>query len=89
MSEVSRVLKEGRRFIVIARGRPYIRHKRILELFNITEEEGIPLLQKARMYSGFDGLVRFAEESGLKLIEYKIYDSNKTQHYPIMYVFQK
>lgn len=89
LSEVARLLKVGGRFIAIARGNPYIRHKEIMKLFGITEQECSHLLQKARMYSEFDGLVKFASESRLKLLEHKIYDPNKTRHYPIMYVFQK
>jgi len=89
LNEVSRVLKDGGRFIVIARGNAYIRHKNIWDLFNIAEKEAPLLLQKARMYSGFDGLVEFANENGMKLIEHKIYDKKKSMHYPIMYVFQK
>jgi len=89
LNEISRVLKNGGRFIAIARGNPYARHKGIFDLFDIPEQECYPLLQKARMYSGFDGLVAFAKESGLKLIDHKIYDPTKTAHYPIMYVFEK
>ena len=83
------MLKDDGRFIVIARGNPYIRHKNIWELFNITEQECSILLRKASMYSGFDGLVEFANENRMKLVEHKIYDMGKSMHYPIMYVFQK
>lgn len=89
LSETARVLKDSGRFVVIARGNPYARYKGIMELFDIAEHECSPLLQKARMYSGFDGLVEFANENGLYLSEHKIYGTEKSSHYPIMYVFEK
>jgi ubiquinone/menaquinone biosynthesis C-methylase UbiE len=89
LNEASRVLKSGGRFIIIARGNPYIRQKNIMDLFDITEQECCSLLKKARMYSGFDSLVEFANKSGLKLLKHKSYDPRITRHYPIMYVFQK
>jgi len=88
LKEVSRVLKQGGRFVAVARKNPYDRHKNDMELFNISESECNPLLKKARLYSGFDDLVASAEKYNLSLSEHKVYN-RENGHHRILYVFAK
>ena len=88
IKEVSIVLKPNGKFIVIARKKPYDRHKIYMSLFDITELECNQLLKKARLYSGFEDLVETAEKYCLFLVEHKMYE-RETSHHRILYVFQK
>jgi ubiquinone/menaquinone biosynthesis C-methylase UbiE len=88
IKEVSRVLKNGGRFVAIARKNPYDRHKNNMGLFNITESECNPLLKKARLYSGFDNLIELAKKNKLTLSEHKIYE-RENGHHRILYIFTK
>ena len=88
IKEVSRVLKPNGHFVIIARKSPYNRHKSKMELFNITESECNALLKKARLYSGFDDLVKCAEKYNLFLAEHKVYEP-ESSHHRILYIFRK
>lgn len=67
LSQIARVLKKNGKFIGICRTTAYDRHKRFFELFNVEEEEARTLLDKSRLYSGFDDLVERAKKDNLQL----------------------
>jgi len=88
LQEVSRVLQPGGRFVVVARKNPYDRQKRLMNLFNISAEEGNPLLNKARLYSGPDNLIATAQAHQLTLVDKTVYEPANSHHRVLM-VFQK
>ena len=88
LKEVSKVLKENGRFVVIARKNPYDRHKNIMKMFDISETECKPLLKKARLYSGYDDLVQLAQNYNLSLIEHKLFEP-ENGHHRVLYIFKK
>ncbi|MHB1483351.1 MAG: class I SAM-dependent methyltransferase [Saccharofermentanales bacterium] len=88
LSQISKVLKQGGKFIGVCRKQPFVRHKRFLEMFDINENECKILLEKARLYSGFDNLIKSTKKYGLKLNEYREFNPI-TSHSRAMFEFIK
>lgn len=61
---------------------------KIGSMFDINQEECNILLEKARLYSGFDNLVESAKKYDLKLNEYKEFNP-LTSHSRILFEFSK
>ncbi|MHB8963675.1 MAG: class I SAM-dependent methyltransferase [Saccharofermentanales bacterium] len=88
LSQISKVLKSGGKFIGVCRKHPFVRHRRFLKMFDINEEECNILLEKARLYSGFDNLIESAKKLDLKLNEYREFIP-LTSHDRILFEFVK
>lgn len=67
LSQIARVLKKNGKFIGVCRTTAYDRHRKFFEFFNVGEEEARTLLDKSRLYSGFDDLVERAKKDNLQL----------------------
>ena len=88
LSQISRVLKHGGKFIGVSRKRPYDRQKHVLKMFGIVEEECNVLLEKVRLYSGFENLKTLTQNYNLILDSCKEYIP-KTSHSRVLFQFTK
>ena len=86
--QISKTLKPSGEFIGVCRKYPYVRHKRLFEMFNINEVECNVLLNRARLYGGFENLEILAKKCGLRLKRYKEYNQ-KISHNRILFQFIK
>lgn len=77
LKEVSRILADNGRFVVISRNNAFMRQHRILEPFGFTEKETIEILKGCRMYSDLNNLDEICNSLGLKLISRKEYRDNE------------
>lgn len=77
LEEVSRVLSDDGRFVVISRNNAFMRQYRILEPFGFTEQETIEILKDCRMYSDLNNLDEICNSLGMKLISRKEYRDNE------------
>ena len=77
LKEVSRILADNGRFVVISRNNAFMRQHRILEPFGFTEKETIEILKGCRMYSDLNNLDEICDSLGLKLISRKEYRDNE------------
>lgn len=77
LKEVSRVLKDNGRFIVVSRNSAYMRQHRILEPFGFTEQETLELLKACRMYSDLNSLDEFCNCLGMNLLSRKEYKGSE------------
>ena len=73
LGEVSRVLTDNGRFIVVSRNNAFMRQYRILEPFGFTEQETLEILKECRMYSNLENLDEICEQQGMKLLSRKEY----------------
>lgn len=73
LKEVSRVLSDNGRFVVVSRNNAFMRQYRILEPFGFTEKETIEILKDCRMYSDLNNLDEICDSLGMKLISRKEY----------------
>ena len=73
LKEVSRILSDGGRFVVISRNNAFMRQHRILEPFGFTEKETLDILKDCRMYSDLNNLDEICDGLGMKLISRKEY----------------
>lgn len=77
LKEVSRVLSDNGRFIVVSRNNAFMRQHRILESFGFTEKETLEILKDCRMYSDLNSLDKICDNLGMKLISRKEYKDNE------------
>lgn len=77
LKEVSRVLDDNGRFVVVSRNNAFMRQHRILEPFGFTEKETIEILKGCRMYSDLNSLDEICDNLGMKLISRKEYKENE------------
>lgn len=77
LKEVSRVLTDNGRFVVVSRNNAFMRQHRILEPFGFTEEETLEILKDCRMYSDLKNLDEICEALGLKLVSRKEFRDNE------------
>lgn len=77
LKEVSRVLADNGRFVVISRNNAFMRQYRILEPFGFTEKETLKILKDCRMYSDLNNLDEICNNLGMKLISRKEYRDNE------------
>lgn len=77
LKEVSRVLTENGRFIVISRNNAFMRQYRILKPFGFTEKETIEILKDCRMYSDLNNLDEICNSLGMKLKSRKEFRDNE------------
>ena len=77
LKEVSRVLADNGRFVVISRNNAFMRQHRILEPFGFTEKETLEILKDCRMYSDLNSLDEMCDSLGMKLISRKEYRDNE------------
>lgn len=77
LKEVSRILADNGRFVVISRNNAFMRQHRILEPFGFTEKETIEILKVCRMYSDLNNLDEICDSLGMKLISRKEYRDNE------------
>ena len=80
ISEVSRILKNGGRFVCTSRNDAFMRQYNVLEPFGFTRDETVALLQKCRLYSNADNLIDCCKKYGMKLVnkEEFVMDETKT-----------
>lgn len=76
LKEVSRVLADNGRFIIISRNNAFMRQHRILEPFGFTENETLEILKGCRMYSDLNNLDEICDNLGMKLSSRKEYKNN-------------
>jgi len=69
LTEVARILKPGGKFVVTARINPWHRQRTFMEPFGIAPEECDALLQRARLQCGPAGLIEWAAQAGLALLD--------------------
>lgn len=77
LKEVTRVLADNGRFIVISRNNAFMRQHRILGPFGFTEKETLEILKGCRMYSDLNNLDEICGSLGMKLISRKEYRDNE------------
>ncbi len=77
LKEVSRVLTDNGRFIVISRNNAFMRQHRVLKPFGFTEKETIEILKDCRMYSNLNNLDEICNSLGMKLESRKEYRDNE------------
>ncbi len=77
LKEVSRVLADNGRFVVLSRNNAFMRQYRILEPFGFTEKETLEILKSCRMYSDLNNLDEICNTLGMKLISRKEYRDNE------------
>ena len=77
LKEVSRVLTDNGRFVVISRNNAFMRQYRILEPFGFTEQETIEILKDCRMYSDLNNLDEICDSLEMKLQSRKEYKENE------------
>lgn len=77
LKEVSRVLSDDGRFVVVSRNNAFMRQHRILEPFGFTEQETLEILKNCRMYSDLNSLDEICESLGMKLQSRKEYRDNE------------
>lgn len=77
LKEVSRVLADNGRFVVISRNNAFMRQHRILAPFGFTEKETIEILKDCRMYSDLNSLDEMCDSLGMKLISRKEFRDNE------------
>ena len=73
LKEVSRVLSDDGRFVVVSRNNAFMRQHRILEPFGFTEKETLKILEDCRMYSDLNNLDEICDSLGMKLKSRKEY----------------
>lgn len=73
LNEVSRVLSDNGRFIVVSRNNAFMRQHRILEPFGFTEKETLEILKDCRMYSDLNNLDEICNSLGMTLQSRKEY----------------
>lgn len=73
LKEVSRVLTDHGRFVVVSRDNAFMRQHRILEPFGFTEKETLEILEKCRMFSDLNSLDTICGSLGLVLLSRKTY----------------
>ncbi len=83
LKEVSRILADNGRFVVISRNNAFMRQHRILEHFGFTETETLEILKSCRMYSDLHNLDEICENLGMKLISRKEYRDNENIAYSV------
>ncbi|MCL2301262.1 MAG: class I SAM-dependent methyltransferase [Firmicutes bacterium] len=69
LAEAARVLRPGGRFILTARVNPWDRQRKFLEPFGIAREECGALLRRVRLQCGPAGLIEWAAQAGLALLD--------------------
>lgn len=77
LKEISRVLSDDGRFVVVSRNNAFMRQHRILEPFGFTEKETLEILKDCRMYSDLSSLDEICDSLGMKLISRKEYRDNE------------
>ena len=77
LKEVTRILSDNGRFVVVSRNNAFMRQHRILEPFGFTEKETIEILKDCRMYSDLHNLDDICDSLGMKLISRKEYNDNE------------
>lgn len=78
LKEVSRILADNGRFVVVSRNNAFMRQHRILEPFGFTEKETLKILKDCRMYSDLDNLDETCDSLDMKLISRKEFRDNDT-----------
>ena len=78
LKEVSRILADNGRFVVVSRNNAFMRQHRILEPFGFTEKETLEILKDCRMYSDLNNLDEICDSLGLKLISRKEFRDNES-----------
>jgi ubiquinone/menaquinone biosynthesis C-methylase UbiE/uncharacterized protein YbaR (Trm112 family) len=77
LKEISRVLSDDGRFVVVSRNDAFMRQYRILEPFGFTESETVEILKSCRMYSDLKTLDEICDSLGMKLLSRKEYRDNE------------
>lgn len=77
LKEVSRVLSDSGRFVVVSRNNAFMRQHRILKPFGFTEKETLEILRDCRMYSDLNSLDEICESLGMKLKSRKEFRNNE------------
>ena len=77
LKEVSRILADNGRFVVISRNNAFMRQHRMLEPFGFTEKETLEILKGCRMYSDLNSLDEICDSLAMKLISRKEYKDNE------------
>jgi ubiquinone/menaquinone biosynthesis C-methylase UbiE/uncharacterized protein YbaR (Trm112 family) len=88
LSEISRILKKGGKFINVSRKDPTLRIKHDFGCLGFSEDEYINMARWAGFYSGMDDLVEVAKENNLILDYHKGY-SPSGSHERVLSAFKK
>ncbi len=88
ISEISRILKDNGRFVVVSRKNAYMRQARVLEPFGFNENETVDILKRCRLYSDTNNLDFVCSRQGLKLIDKKEFIMNSDLTY-VLSVYKK
>lgn len=83
LKEISRVLVNDGRFVVVSRNDAFMRQYRILQPFGFTENETIDILISCRMYSNLKNLDEICGNLGMKLLSRKEYSDNESTAFSV------
>lgn len=83
LKEISRVLMDNGRFVVVSRNDAFMRQYRILQPFGFTENETIQILKDCRMYSNLKKLDEICDNLGMKLLTRKEYRDNESTAFSV------
>ncbi len=86
--EISRILKDKGRFVVVSRKNAYMRQARVLDPFGFNENETIDILKRCRLYSDTNNLDFVCGQQGLKLSDKKEFIMNDDLTY-VLAIYEK
>ncbi len=83
LKEVSRILVDNGRFIVVSRNNAFMRQHRVLEPFGFTEKETLEILKACRMYSDLNNLDEICDSLDLKLVSRKEFTDSESKAFSV------
>ncbi len=83
LKEVSRLLTDNGRFVVVSRNNAFMRQHRILEPFGFTEKETLEILKSCRMYSDLNNLDEICDDLAMKLVSRKEFTDSENKAFSV------
>ena len=83
LKEVSRLLTDNGRFVVVSRNNAFMRQHRILEPFGFTEKETLEILKSCRMYSDLNNLDEICDDLDLRLVSRKEFTDSENKVFSV------
>jgi len=83
LKEVSRLLTDNGRFVVISRNNAFMRQHRVLEPFGFTEKETLEILKSCRMYSDLNNLDEICDDLAMKLVSRKEFTDSENKAFSV------
>lgn len=83
LKEVSRLLTDNGRFVVVSRNNAFMRQHRVLEPFGFTERETLEILRACRMYSDLNNLDEICDDLAMKLVSRKEFTDSENKAFSV------